>query len=51
MVKNHTRILPDGDGIEFGRNVCSNHYAMVYSDVLEIIEDYCMVTGIRNINC
>lgn len=43
-------ILPDSDGVEFGKKICSNHYAIVFEDTGSILDDFCLISGIKKIS-
>ena len=43
-------ILPDSDGIEFGNKICSNHYAIVFENMTSVLDDFCLISGIKNIS-
>lgn len=38
------------DGVEFGKKICSNHYAIVFEDVSNILDDFCLISGIKKIS-
>ena len=41
------KVILDGDTRHFGQNMCSQHYAIAYDDVVEELEELCNLLNVR----
>ena len=41
------KVILDGDTRHFGQNMCSQHYAKAYDDVVEELEELCNLLNVR----